>query len=63
MKTKSKRETYVIEIEDGNFINDLACGFCKNIIDGYDEKICPVCESTIDMNKQKFMTKEELELY
>jgi rRNA maturation endonuclease Nob1 len=41
---------------------DLACGHCYSHIYGYDEYICPVCGSYIDMQNEVKMTQKEFDV-
>jgi hypothetical protein len=51
--------TRIIEVPINEIVNDLFCGKCNSVIYGYDEIICPVCGTRINMDWPKIMTEKD----
>jgi len=56
------KQTHLIKITDAKF-DPLACGKCFSVIIGYDEEICPICGTYIDMSDIKEFTEKEFTKY
>lgn len=52
------KKTRLIVIKTGNVCDDLACGECASVLYGYDEEICPVCGSFVDMSNPMYHDEE-----